>query len=146
MLLDGTLLPIDRITADRPYYSGKHKRHGMNVQVLADPFGRLPWASPALPGTVHDIRAAREHGLVDALAEAIPLFERTLQERVRVLGEDHPHTLTSRNNLAHAYETAGELARAIPLYEQALNNCVRVLGEEHPATSLGLSRASLSGA
>ncbi len=70
LLLDGTLLPIDRIAADRPYYSGKHKRHGMNVQVLADPFGRLLWASPALPGAVHDVRAAREHGIVDALAEA----------------------------------------------------------------------------
>lgn len=70
MLLDGTLLPIDRVAADRPYYSGKHKRHGMNVQVLADPFGRLLWASPALPGAVHDVRAAREHGIVDALAEA----------------------------------------------------------------------------
>ena len=68
--LDGTLLPIDRIAADRPYYSGKHKRHGMNVQVLADPFGRLLWASPALPGAVHDVRAAREHGIVDALAKA----------------------------------------------------------------------------
>ncbi|WP_329525598.1 IS5 family transposase [Streptomyces sp. NBC_01462] len=70
VLLDGTLLPIDRIAADRPYYSGKHKRHGMNVQVLADPFGRLLWASPALPGAVHDVRAAREHGIVDALAGA----------------------------------------------------------------------------
>ncbi|WP_217135874.1 IS5 family transposase [Streptomyces sp. AC558_RSS880] len=70
VLLDGTLLPIGRIAADRPYYSGKHKRHGMNVQVLADPFGRLLWASPALPGAVHDVRAAREHGIVDALAEA----------------------------------------------------------------------------
>ncbi|MGC3005116.1 transposase family protein, partial [Streptomyces sp. G35A] len=70
VLLDGTLLPIDRIAADRPYYSGKHRRHGMNVQVLADPFGRLLWASPALPGAVHDVRAAREHGIVDALAEA----------------------------------------------------------------------------
>ncbi|MEU9318277.1 transposase family protein, partial [Streptomyces sp. NPDC048295] len=28
VILDGTLLPIDRITADTPYYSGKHKRHG----------------------------------------------------------------------------------------------------------------------
>ena len=28
MILDGTLLPIDRIAADTPYYSGKHKRHG----------------------------------------------------------------------------------------------------------------------
>ncbi|MBB4788665.1 hypothetical protein BJY27_009712 [Streptomyces rapamycinicus] len=70
LLLDGTLLPIDRIAADRPFYSGKHKKHGMNVQVIADPIGRLLWASPALPGAVHDIRAAREHGIIDALAEA----------------------------------------------------------------------------
>jgi hypothetical protein len=70
LILDGTLLPIDRIAADRPFYSGKHKKHGMNVQVIADPFGRLLWASPALPGAVHDVRAAREHGIVDALTEA----------------------------------------------------------------------------
>lgn len=70
VLLDGSLLPIDRIAADRPNYSGKHKRHGMNVQVLADPSGRLRWASPTLPGAVHDVRAAREHGVVDAVTEA----------------------------------------------------------------------------
>jgi hypothetical protein len=70
LLLDGTLLPIDRIAADRPFYSGNHKRHGMNVQVLADPFGRLLCASPALLGAVHVVRAAREHGIVDALSEA----------------------------------------------------------------------------
>ncbi|MGP3953874.1 transposase family protein [Streptomyces sp. 7N604] len=70
VILDGTLLPIDRVAADRPYYSGKYRRHGMNVQVLADPFGRLLWASPTLPGAVHDIRAARIHGIVDALAKA----------------------------------------------------------------------------
>ncbi|EFE72141.1 conserved hypothetical protein [Streptomyces viridosporus ATCC 14672] len=70
VLLDGTLLPIDRIAADRPFYSGKHKKHGMNVQVLADPSGRLLWASPALPGAVHDVRAAHEHGIIGALADA----------------------------------------------------------------------------
>jgi hypothetical protein len=42
----------------------------MNVQVLTDPFGRLLWASAALPGAVHDIKAARTHGIIDALAEA----------------------------------------------------------------------------
>lgn len=41
VILDGTLLAIDRIAADTPYYSGIHKRHGMNVQVLTDPFGWL---------------------------------------------------------------------------------------------------------
>ncbi|RKT54158.1 DDE superfamily endonuclease [Saccharothrix australiensis] len=67
VILDGTLSRIDRIAADRPYYSGKHKRHGMNVQVLADPAGRLPWASPALPGSAHDLTAARTHGIIEAL-------------------------------------------------------------------------------
>jgi len=55
----GTLLPIDRVGMasghDRAFCSGKHKRHGVNVQVLADPAGRLVWASPALPGARHDL-------------------------------------------------------------------------------------------
>ncbi|MFK0100172.1 transposase family protein [Streptomyces sp. NPDC091040] len=70
VILDGTLPPIDRIAADTPYYSGKHKRHGMNVQVLTDPSGRLLWASPALPGSAHDLTAARTHGIIEALAAA----------------------------------------------------------------------------
>lgn len=69
-ILDGTLIPIDRVADQRPYYSGKHKRHGVNVQVIADCKGRLMWASPALPGAVHDLTAARTHGLIDALASA----------------------------------------------------------------------------
>ncbi|NYV73517.1 transposase [Streptomyces sp. UH6] len=68
VILDGTVLPIDRIAADRPYYSGKKKHHEMNVQVLADPAGRLIWASDALPGAVHDLTAARTHGIPVALA------------------------------------------------------------------------------
>ncbi len=51
LILDGTVLPIDRIAADQPYYSGKKNHHGMNVQVLADPAGRLLWASDALPAS-----------------------------------------------------------------------------------------------
>lgn len=63
VILDGTLLPIDRTATDTPYYSGKHQRHGMNVQVLMDPLGRLLWASPALPGSTHAHRRApaRDH-------------------------------------------------------------------------------------
>jgi hypothetical protein len=70
VILDGTLLPIDRTAADQPFYSGTCKKHGMNVQVQADPAGRLLWASPALPGAVHVLRAAREHGILESLAEA----------------------------------------------------------------------------
>jgi len=70
LILDGTLIRIDRVAQDRPYYSGKHKRHGVNVQVLADPRGGLLWASPALLGSTHDLTAARTHGVIDALADA----------------------------------------------------------------------------
>ena len=35
VVVDGTLIAIDRVAADRPFYSGKHKRHGMNLQVTA---------------------------------------------------------------------------------------------------------------
>ena len=74
VILDGSLLRIDRVAmasrGDRPFYSGKHKAHGVNVQVIADPAGRLIWVSPALPGARHDLGAAREHGLIDALTTA----------------------------------------------------------------------------
>jgi hypothetical protein len=48
--LDGTLIPIDRVAADRPFYSGKHKKHGMNLQVIASPGGDVLWASGRCPG------------------------------------------------------------------------------------------------
>jgi hypothetical protein len=36
------------------------------------------------------------------LAEATPLYERALTDRERILGADHPDTLTSRTTLAAA--------------------------------------------
>ena len=41
VVLDGTLIPVDRVAADRPFYSGKHKKHGMNLQVIASPGGDI---------------------------------------------------------------------------------------------------------
>lgn len=32
VIVDGTLIPTDRIKADEPYYSQKHSKHGMNVR------------------------------------------------------------------------------------------------------------------
>ena len=41
LIIDGTLVPIDRVAADRPFYSGKHRRHGMNLQVISTPDGDI---------------------------------------------------------------------------------------------------------
>jgi hypothetical protein len=70
VVLDGTLIPIDRVAADRPFYSGKHRKHGMNLQVIASPAGDVLWVSGPLPGAVHDLTAARIWGILHELAAA----------------------------------------------------------------------------
>ncbi|WP_426402837.1 transposase family protein [Streptomyces sp. R-07] len=64
ILLDGTLAECDRIGDGRADYSHKHRRHGVNVQVVTDPCGELLWLSPALPGRTHDLTAARTHRII----------------------------------------------------------------------------------
>ena len=70
VVIDGTLIPIDRVAADRPFYSGKHRRHGMNLQVIASPAGEILWVSGPLPGAVHDLTAARIWGIIRELEAA----------------------------------------------------------------------------
>jgi hypothetical protein len=70
VVVDGTLIAIDRVAKDRPFYSGKHKKHGMNLQVIASPDGDLLWVSGALPGSVHDKKAAWIWGVMAELEAA----------------------------------------------------------------------------
>jgi len=67
LILDGTQIPIDRVADQKPYYNGHKRRHTVNAQFLADARGRLLWTSPALPGSVHDLAAARAHAIPDLL-------------------------------------------------------------------------------
>ena len=50
----------------------------------------------------------------------------------RFLGADHPDTLPFRNNLAGAYQEAGEVRRALPLLERVVADSERLLGADHP--------------
>jgi tetratricopeptide (TPR) repeat protein len=52
----------------------------------------------------------------------------------RVLGDDHPNTLTSMSNLAETLRALGEAAGARNLQQQVLDISLRVLGPEHPDT------------
>jgi DDE superfamily endonuclease len=70
VIIDGTLTPIDRIAADRPFYSGKHRTHGMNLQVITSPDGTILWVSGQLPGSTHDTAAARIWNILAALRDA----------------------------------------------------------------------------
>lgn len=64
VLLDGTLVECDRVGDSGADHSAKHRRHGVNEQVVTNSAGETLWISPALPGRTHDLTAARTHKIV----------------------------------------------------------------------------------
>ena len=82
LILDGTLIASDRCSDKKTskkgaeidkWYSGKAHHHAGLVQALTGPSGIPLWVSAALPGSTHDITAARQ--LV--LPEARPYLKRS---------------------------------------------------------------------
>jgi tetratricopeptide (TPR) repeat protein len=73
------------------------------------------------------------------LPEAQIQMEKTLDLRRRAMGEDHPDTAVSMNNLAVLYMNEGKISQAEPLVIKALEIRRRVLGEEDPVTLVSLS-------
>jgi tetratricopeptide (TPR) repeat protein len=72
--------------------------------------------------------------LGDNVSQAVTLGEPLVADFERMLGSDHPGTLGSRNNLAAAYQAAGQVHMAILLFEQVLAARERLLGTDHPDT------------
>src|SRR5439155_97289 len=68
-------------------------------------------------------------------AEAQPLFEKTLAIWHQVLGEAHPDTALSYNNVASNLQAQGKYSEAQPLAEKALAICRQMLGEAHTDTA-----------
>ena len=52
----------------------------------------------------------------------------------RTLGDEHPSTLMSINNLGSLHKAKGDFAAAQPLYEEALAARRRTLGDLHEDT------------
>lgn len=72
VILDGKIFDTDRLSETvtsvkneeiDAWHSGKKHRPGANVQAVMLPGGLPLWTSPAEPGRVHDITAARVHAL-----------------------------------------------------------------------------------
>jgi hypothetical protein len=119
VVLDGTLIPIDRVAADRPFYSGKHRRHGMNLQVIATPDGDIVWVSGPLPGAVHDLTAARIWGILRELAAAglIVLADKGYtgagdHVRIPYKGKNKPESQKAANRAHAKLRSPGERANA----------------------------------
>jgi hypothetical protein len=107
VVLDGALIPVDRVAADRPFYSGKHKKHGMNLQVIASPDGSILWVSGALAGSVHDKKAEWIWGVLAELEAAglVTLADKGYQGSTHAMipyrGKNKPESQKQANR-AHA--------------------------------------------
>ena len=52
----------------------------------------------------------------------------------RLLGPDHPDTLTARDELAASYWAAGRTGEAVAILERVAADMERLLGPDHPDT------------
>lgn len=119
--LDGVVIPTDRSKVPGPtghdlWWSGKHKHHGGNIQVLSTPDGWPLWTSDVRPGREHDITCARHHGVIDALSKvraALPILAdlgyEGAEDAVRVPVKKH----ANRSPLTDDQKTFNTLIRGV---------------------------------
>jgi tetratricopeptide (TPR) repeat protein len=74
--------------------------------------------------------------------EAEMPFMQVMEERKRVLGQEHPSTLTSMNNLAEVLGSQGKYEEAERMQRQVLQLKEKVLGQEHPSTLASMNNLS----
>jgi tetratricopeptide (TPR) repeat protein len=68
-------------------------------------------------------------------AQALEWHHKALAVSEKVLGEGHPKTAVSYNNIAAVYEDQGEYAKALGWHHKALAIREKALGEGHPHTA-----------
>lgn len=76
--------------------------------------------------------------------KAITLFTRARATFTSELGAEHRDTVTSTNNLALAYQEAGQVKLAIPLFEEALHKLQIILGPQHADTAMTMNNLALA--
>ncbi|EXK81073.1 hypothetical protein FOQG_14415 [Fusarium oxysporum f. sp. raphani 54005] len=65
---------------------------------------------------------------------AAKLYRETLEAREKVLGKEHPSTLSSMNNLALMLNNMGEYEEAEKMHRETLGLKEKAFGKEHPST------------
>jgi DDE superfamily endonuclease len=145
--LDGTLIHTDRVAMRGPngadlWWSGKHKDHGGNIQVLSHPDGFPAWVSDVRPGREHDTTCAKKAaGLLPALEfyeteHQIPTLTDlgyvSLSYAIR-----HPHKKPKGAELTERQTTYNKVFRAVHAPAERANALLK-------ETFAALQRVSLS--
>ena len=66
--------------------------------------------------------------------KSLHFYEKSLEINLATLGDNHPSTATSYNNIGLAYYSKGQFDKAIEYYEKSLKILNTKLGKEHPST------------
>ena len=72
------------------------------------------------------------------------MHRRALAIQLKVLGEDHPDTAASYNNLAVTLRAQGKYAEAEAMHRHALAILLKALGEDHPDTATSYNNLAWS--
>ncbi|MFJ8533444.1 tetratricopeptide repeat protein, partial [Streptomyces sp. NPDC093591] len=125
---DAELL-IQRATTDKGTSTIQWEQLLPHIAAVADSVP--PHSSPSTK-TAYVYHTAAQHLQRQGRdAHSVRLRVAALVQYEQALGDSHPNTLASRNNLALAYRQAGDLSRAIPLYEATLAQCEQTFGDTH---------------
>ncbi len=76
-------------------------------------------------------------------SEAERCLREALEIKRRVLGNQHPSTLVSLNNLAVLLQDQQQLAAAEPLFREAMEIKIRILGLDHPDTAISIDNLAM---
>lgn len=119
-----------------------------NVTPVTRQHSWSPRAKPEPADTNPAILAAIDCGSwlteLQDLDTALRILELAAGDSERMLGGDHPDTLTSWSHLASAHKAAGDLGRAVPMFQKTLSDRERVLGLDHPSTLTSRSNLAVA--
>jgi len=117
LVVDATEQSFHRLKGwenQKPFYSGKRKRHTIKAQLICTPSGRVGSVGPSVPGSVHDLTLLRKSGQADGLAAE----EGLMADLAYVgLGDDRPGLTVVLPHKAKA-------AEALTGQQKAHNRCV----------------------
>ena len=133
LIVDGVHVPTvtfgRKTGGQRSFYSGKHKRHGLNVQTVCSPAGELLWAAAPQPGATVDVTAARKAGIAGDILRFLGLFadlgylggdEAVITGRRKPRGKDLTPAQRAANRLQAQLRCVGERGNARLKYWKVL--------------------------
>ena len=153
LIVDGVHVPAvtfgRKTGGQRAFYSGKHKRHGLNVQTVCSPAGELLRAAAPQPGATVDVTAARKAGIAAALTSLTGVFadlgylgwdQAVITGRRKPRGKELTAAQRAANRLQAQLRCVGERGNARLKYWKVLASELRC----HPERCTAVVKAVLA--